>query len=81
MIILGKQFLVCSFGPSFEPLAPVLTMLLIGHVVRSVIGAPGIILQMMGKEYAVMVDTFKPLKLTTAAMEIEDADYYKSWLF
>ncbi len=32
------------------------------------------------KEYAVMVDTFKPLKLTKAAMEIEDKDYYKSWI-
>ena len=46
---------------------------------------PGAIERSIGKketkEYAVMVDTFKPLKLTTAAMEIEDADYYKSWLF
>ncbi len=32
------------------------------------------------KEYAVMVDTFKSLKLTSAALEIEDTDYYKSWL-
>ena len=31
-------------------------------------------------ELAVMVDTFKPLKLTKQAMEIEVADYYKSWL-
>lgn len=31
-------------------------------------------------ELAVMVDTFRPLQLTRQAMEIEDADYYKSWL-
>ncbi len=31
-------------------------------------------------ELAVMIDTFKPLKLTRQAMEIEDADYYKSWM-
>ncbi len=45
---------------------------------------PGAIERSIGKketkEYAVMVDTFKPLKLTTQAMEIEDADYYKSWV-
>lgn len=32
------------------------------------------------KELAVMVDTFKPLKLTTQALEIEVKDYYKSWI-
>lgn len=32
-------------------------------------------------ELAVMVDTFKPLKLTTDAFDIEDPDYFKSWLF
>jgi homogentisate 1,2-dioxygenase len=32
------------------------------------------------KEYAVMVDTFRPLKITRQALEIEDKDYYKSWL-
>lgn len=32
-------------------------------------------------ELAVMVDTFKPLKLTTDALDIEDPDYFKSWLF
>ena len=32
------------------------------------------------KELAVMVDTFKPLKLTEFAMGIEDKDYHKSWL-
>lgn len=32
------------------------------------------------KELAVMVDTFKPLKLTKQALEIEDKNYYKSWV-
>jgi homogentisate 1,2-dioxygenase len=32
------------------------------------------------QELAVMVDTFKPLKLTKEALEIEDKGYYKSWL-
>jgi len=32
------------------------------------------------KELAVMIDTFKPLKITKEALEIEDGDYYKSWL-
>jgi homogentisate 1,2-dioxygenase len=32
------------------------------------------------EELAVMVDTFRPLKLTTHALNIEDKDYYKSWL-
>jgi homogentisate 1,2-dioxygenase len=32
------------------------------------------------KELAVMVDTFKPLKLTKQSLAIEDPDYYKSWL-
>jgi len=27
-----------------------------------------------------MVDTFKPLKVTEAAMEIADEEYHKSWL-
>ncbi len=31
-------------------------------------------------ELAVMVDTFKPLKVTQEALDISDADYYKSWL-
>jgi homogentisate 1,2-dioxygenase len=31
-------------------------------------------------ELAVMVDTFKPLKLTKQALELEDPDYYKSWV-
>ena len=32
------------------------------------------------EELAVMVDTFKPLKVTKAALEIADEDYHKSWL-
>ncbi|MCB0619000.1 MAG: homogentisate 1,2-dioxygenase [Saprospiraceae bacterium] len=31
-------------------------------------------------ELAVMIDTFRPLQLTTHAMGIEDPDYYLSWL-
>ncbi|TNF46744.1 MAG: homogentisate 1,2-dioxygenase [Bacteroidetes bacterium] len=31
-------------------------------------------------ELAVMVDTFKPLKLTKKAIELELADYHKSWI-
>ncbi len=45
---------------------------------------PGAAERSIGKkstqEYAVMVDTFKPLKLTVDAMDIEVADYYKSWI-
>jgi homogentisate 1,2-dioxygenase len=32
------------------------------------------------EELAVMVDTFKPLKVTQAAMDLIDGDYHKSWL-
>jgi homogentisate 1,2-dioxygenase len=32
------------------------------------------------EELAVMVDTFKPLKLTKYAATIEDPSYYKSWV-
>lgn len=32
------------------------------------------------EEMAVMVDTFHPFKLTKSAVDIEDADYWKSWL-
>jgi homogentisate 1,2-dioxygenase len=32
------------------------------------------------KELAVMVDTFRPLKLTEQAFAIEDPEYYRSWL-
>lgn len=46
---------------------------------------PGAIERSIGKkethEIAVMVDTFKPLLLTKQSLEIEDKDYYKSWLF
>lgn len=45
---------------------------------------PGAVEKSIGKketgELAVMVDTFRPLKLTRQALEIEDGDYYKSWL-
>jgi len=27
-----------------------------------------------------MVDTFKPLKLTKQALEVEMSDYYQSWV-
>ncbi len=32
------------------------------------------------KEYAVMVDTFKPLMVTENALKIDDGIYYQSWL-
>jgi homogentisate 1,2-dioxygenase len=32
------------------------------------------------EELAVMVDTFKPLKLTENAMKLDDGKYYKSWI-
>ncbi|MBK9557377.1 MAG: homogentisate 1,2-dioxygenase [Chitinophagales bacterium] len=32
------------------------------------------------KELAVMIDPFKPLQLTEEALEIEDTEYYLSWL-
>lgn len=45
---------------------------------------PGAMERSIGKksteELAVMVDTFKPLMVTEAAMKIADDDYYKSWL-
>jgi len=45
---------------------------------------PGAMERSIGKketnELAVMVDTFRPLKLTTEAMKIDDGKYYKSWL-
>lgn len=45
---------------------------------------PGAVERSIGKEktdeYAVMLDTFRPLKLTREALQIEDPDYYKSWL-
>ena len=45
---------------------------------------PGAYERSIGKksteELAVMVDTFKPLKLTQQALDIEIKDYYKSWI-
>ena len=45
---------------------------------------PGAYERSIGKksteELAVMVDTFRPLKLTVQALEIELQDYYKSWI-
>lgn len=45
---------------------------------------PGAIERSIGKketqELAVMIDPFKPVKITTEAMKIELPDYYKSWL-
>lgn len=45
---------------------------------------PGAVEKSIGKketgELAVMVDTFKPLKITEEALGIEDPDYFKSWL-
>lgn len=45
---------------------------------------PGAVEKSIGQketnELAVMIDTFKPLKITKAALEIEDKDYYLSWL-
>lgn len=44
---------------------------------------PGTIEGSIGKkrteELAVMIDTFNPLKITAAAVEIEDRNYFKSW--
>ena len=45
---------------------------------------PGAMERSIGKvktdELAVMVDTFKPLKVTEEALKIADEDYFKSWL-
>jgi homogentisate 1,2-dioxygenase len=45
---------------------------------------PGAAERSIGKketnELAVMVDTFAPLFMTEAAIQIEDKDYYLSWL-
>jgi len=45
---------------------------------------PGTVQKSLGQketfELAVMVDTFKPLKITHYALKIEDDDYYKSWI-
>ncbi|GAB3955659.1 homogentisate 1,2-dioxygenase [Spirosoma harenae] len=46
--------------------------------------APGAMERSIGKketqEYAVMVDTFRPLMLTEQALTLDDGKYYKSWL-
>ncbi len=46
--------------------------------------APGAMERSIGKtsteEYAVMVDTFRPLMLTEQAMAVDDGIYWKSWL-
>ncbi|WP_421829067.1 homogentisate 1,2-dioxygenase [Larkinella sp.] len=45
---------------------------------------PGAMERSIGKkethEYAVMVDTFRPLMLTDAALQLDDGTYYKSWI-
>jgi homogentisate 1,2-dioxygenase len=45
---------------------------------------PGRVEQSLGQthtnELAVMVDTFRPLRVSTAAVAIEDPHYYKSWV-
>jgi homogentisate 1,2-dioxygenase len=45
---------------------------------------PGTVERSLGaketRELAVMIDTFKPLKITRQALEIEDKEYYKSWV-
>lgn len=45
---------------------------------------PGTVEKSIGKketlELAVMVDTFRPLKLTKEALEIENPDYWNSWM-
>lgn len=46
--------------------------------------APGAMERSIGhtetQELAVMVDTFRPLKVTEQAMAIDDGEYYKSWV-
>jgi len=45
---------------------------------------PGTIEKSIGakdtQELAVMIDTFRPLRLTDYAMNVEDQEYYKSWI-
>jgi homogentisate 1,2-dioxygenase len=36
--------------------------------------------QVKTEELAVMIDPFRPLMLTQEALDIEDPDYYKSWM-
>ena len=44
---------------------------------------PGTVEKSLGqketRELAVMVDTFRPLKITKQALEIEDSEYFRSW--
>jgi homogentisate 1,2-dioxygenase len=44
---------------------------------------PGTVEKSLGqketRELAVMVDTFRPLRITRQALEIEDKDYFRSW--
>lgn len=44
---------------------------------------PGAVERSLGqketRELAIMVDTFRPLKITRQAMEIEDREYFRSW--
>ncbi|MEP7268459.1 MAG: homogentisate 1,2-dioxygenase [Saprospiraceae bacterium] len=46
--------------------------------------APGAMERSIGKkethELAVMIDTFKPLKITKEAMKIDNGNYYQSWI-
>lgn len=46
--------------------------------------APGAYERSIGQkgteEFAVMIDTFKPLQITEAALALDDGKYYKSWL-
>ncbi len=46
--------------------------------------APGAVERSIGaretKELAVMVDTFRPLKITRQALALENPDYFRSWL-
>jgi homogentisate 1,2-dioxygenase len=45
---------------------------------------PGTVEQSLGKketrELALMIDTFRPLKITKQALEIEEKDYFRSWV-
>jgi len=45
---------------------------------------PGAVEKSLGqketRELAVMIDTFRPLKITKQALEIEDKDYFRSWI-
>jgi homogentisate 1,2-dioxygenase len=45
---------------------------------------PGAVEASLGKastdEIAVMVDTFKPLQLALHALDVEDPEYYRSWV-